>query len=221
LTTSPPQFELPLLDPIIRLPALTGCAANATSTTTFTSTSAVRTGNIEFEEYQGVEQGDFWNYASWTIPIFNNSKNDLQLEFPQLRSGDSGSTRTFMVAPSSAAFGLTIPFYWDTRKSIAELYLPLVADGLATGSIWIFCDNLVWRSAFKSDLYKEHQRRVALPIRSGCQRPLSGTNFRTHDCPIHNIFEGHEIYSRSFWLLAYSSNTLRNLLNVSKWQCWL
>lgn len=39
-----------------------------------------------------------------------------------------------MVAPSSAAFGLTIPFYWDTRKSIAELYLPLVADGLATGS---------------------------------------------------------------------------------------
>ncbi len=133
LTTSPVTAEIPLPNPIIQLPALTGCDANATSTTTFTSAFPVRTGFISFEEYQGLGQGDFWNQTDsyWTISIANDTDNDVQFVIQQFMNGDPGSTIIFTMNPASKAFNLTVPSWFGTRKSVA-LFLLLVADRLAT-----------------------------------------------------------------------------------------
>lgn len=118
LTTSPVPYEIPEVNPIVQLPAMTGCSVNATSTTTFTTAFPVRTGFISFEEYQGLGQGDFWNQtdAAWTISIANDSKGDIQFDGPQFMDGDTGSTTQFTMAPIPTAFNLTVPSWYGTRK---------------------------------------------------------------------------------------------------------
>ncbi len=168
LTTCTVTAEIPLPNPIIQLPALTGCDANATSTTTFTSAFPVRTRFISFEEYQGLGQGDFWNQtdSSWTISIANDTDNDVQSFIPQFMNGDPGSTTIFTMDPASTAFNLTVPSWFGTRKSVA-LFLLLVADRLATGPGFSVSatttSGLRSRATPWSSVASGHASRIQLP----------------------------------------------------------
>ena len=135
ITTSPAASELPIVNPIVQLPALTGCSANATSTTTWTSAFPVRTGEILIEEYQGVGQGDFWNNsdAVWTVFVANDTKNQIQFDFPSFMNGDTGSTTIFTMAPSSTGFNFTVPSYFGTRRQNPSFTVSLLTIHPATG----------------------------------------------------------------------------------------
>lgn len=117
-TTSPAQPQLPIVNHVIALPALTGCSVNATSTTTWTSAFPVRKGPIQVEGYQGVGQGDFWNNtdAVWSLSVANDTNDQIQFEFPSFMDGDTGSTTIFTMAPSSTGFNFTVPSYFGTPK---------------------------------------------------------------------------------------------------------